>query len=370
MSSVIIVGGGIVGCAVALELTQAGWQVTLIERDCLGSGATAAGMGHIVVMDEGEAQLKLTLFGQQLWQALTADHPQPHEYHACGTLWVATDTEEWDLVAEKAAVYQQYQIACEILDAAALYAHEPALREGLVGGLLVPNDSVVYPPKSAVYLWQQAEKHGATLVYGEVTTIQTNYVQLNDGRQLSADAIVVANGQRCIDLLPELPIRAKRGQLVITERYPALIKHQLVELSYIKNAHASSGDSVAFNLQPRPNGQLLIGSSRQFDRTDRQIDQLLLSQMLRKAIDYVPALADVRCLRTWTGVRAASPDGLPLIGQHPERAGLWLNVGHEGLGITTALSSARLLADQMLQRQSQLEIQPYLPRSLQQEQPQ
>ncbi len=368
MSSAIIVGGGIVGCAVALELAQAGVQVTLIERDCLGSGATAAGMGHIVVMDEGEAQLKLTLYGQQLWQTLTAAHPQRHEYHECGTLWVATDAEEWQLVAEKATVYRQHQIPCEILDAASLYAHEPALRAGLVGGLLVPNDSVVYPPKSAVYLWQQAEKHAAKLVYGEVRSIQANAVQLSDGRQLHADAIVIANGQRCIELLPELPIRAKRGQLVITERYPNLIKHQLVELSYIKNAHASSGDSVAFNLQPRPNGQLLIGSSRQFDRTDRQIDQQLLSTMLRKAIDYVPALADVRCLRTWTGVRAASPDGLPLIGQHPEQAGLWLNVGHEGLGITTALSSARLLADQMLHRLAALDLQPYLPRGLQQEQ--
>ncbi|XSG73049.1 NAD(P)/FAD-dependent oxidoreductase [Herpetosiphon llansteffanensis] len=368
MSSAIIVGGGIVGCAVALELAQAGIKVTLIERDCLGSGATAAGMGHIVVMDEGEAQLKLTLYGQQLWQALTADQPQQHEYHECGTLWVATDAEEWQLVAEKAAVYRQHQIPCEMLDAAALYAHEPALRAGLVGGLLVSNDSVVYPPKSAVYLWQQAEKQAANLVYGEVSSIQANAVQLSDGRQLRADAIVVANGQRCIELLPELPIRAKRGQLVITERYPNLIKHQLVELSYIKNAHASSGDSVAFNLQPRPNGQLLIGSSRQFDRTDRQIDQHLLSQMLQKAIDYVPALADVRCLRTWTGVRAASPDGLPLIGQHPKHAWLWLNVGHEGLGITTALSSARLLADQMLHRQAALDLQPYLPRGLQQEQ--
>ncbi len=284
MSSAIIVGGGIVGCAVALELAQTGLQVTLVERDCLGSGATAAGMGHIVVMDEGEAQLKLTLYGQQLWQALTAEHPQQHEYHACGTLWVATDAEESQLVVEKAAVYRQHNIPCAILNAAELYSHEPALRAGLVGGLLVPNDSVVYPPKSAVYLWQQAEKHGAKLVNGEVTSIQANRVNLSDGRHLSADMIVVANGQRCIDLLPELPIRAKRGQLVITERYPNLIKHQLVELSYIKNAHASSGDSVAFNLQPRPNGQLLIGSSRQFDRTDRQIDQHLSATCCAKRL--------------------------------------------------------------------------------------
>ena len=57
------------------------------------------------------------------------------------------------------------------------------------------------------------------------------------------------------DLLPDLPIRPKKGHLAITDRYPGFVRHQLVEMGYIKNAHAADGDSVAFNVQPRPTGQ-------------------------------------------------------------------------------------------------------------------
>src|SRR5690606_14670107 len=100
----------------------------------------------------GDAQLALTRYSQLLWDALAAPNPAPHEYQRCGTLWVAADADELDEVAHKRDVYASAGVPCEILDADALYAHEPNLRPGLVGGLLVPGDSVVYPPRTAALL--------------------------------------------------------------------------------------------------------------------------------------------------------------------------------------------------------------------------
>jgi glycine/D-amino acid oxidase-like deaminating enzyme len=87
----------------------------------------------------------------------------------------------------------------------------------------------------------------------------------------------------------------------------------------------------------------------------------MLARMLRHAAAFTPALADMHILRCWTGLRAASPDGLPLIGPHPARPGLWLATGHEGLGITTSLATAQLLAAQMLDASVPIPLQPYLP---------
>jgi glycine/D-amino acid oxidase-like deaminating enzyme len=109
------------------------------------------------------------------------------------------------------------------------------------------------------------------------------------------------------------------------------VSHQLVELGYAASAHASDGTSVAFNVQPRPTGQLLIGSSRQFDTDDARVEPPVLARMLRRAAGYLPELADLNGIRAWTGFRSASPDGLPLLGEHPARPGVWLAVGHEGL---------------------------------------
>jgi glycine/D-amino acid oxidase-like deaminating enzyme len=357
---VLIVGAGIVGAACALELALAGVAVGIIERDTVGSGATAAGMGHIVVMDDSQDQLALTSYSQKLWHDLVQSEPEQHEYTQSGTIWVAADDEEMQAVYSKHALYQAHHIACEILDAALLYEHEPELRPGLAGGLLVPGDSIVYPPKSAALLLKRARHHGASQINGRVVHLVPGGVLLEDGRTLTSGAVVVANGARSVELVPDLPIRAKKGHLAITDRYPGLIRHQLVELGYIKNAHAASGNSVAFNVQPRGTGQLLIGSSRQFDIATSTIDHPLLSRMLERALEYIPQLSQCICTRVWTGLRAATPDGLPLIGPHPERAGVWIATGHEGLGITTAPATAHLLAAQLLRRTAAIPYEPYL----------
>src|SRR3954447_25087874 len=90
----IIAGGGIVGAACALACARAGLCVALVERDVLGGGATAAGMGHIVVMDDSEAQFALTRRSQQLWHELAKTLPLAAEFESTGTIWVAADEEE------------------------------------------------------------------------------------------------------------------------------------------------------------------------------------------------------------------------------------------------------------------------------------
>ncbi|MDU3932170.1 MAG: FAD-binding oxidoreductase, partial [Serratia liquefaciens] len=155
-------------------------------------------------------------------------------------------------------------------------------------------------------------------------------------------------------------LRAKKGQLAITDRYPHRIHHQLVELGYGASAHASDGTSVAFNVQARPTGQLLIGSSRQFDAPGNDIDLPLLAAMLARANAFLPTLAQMNVIRCWTGQRAASADGLPLLGPHPQHRWLWLALGHEGLGVTTALGSAELISAQIHHHRPAIDDTPYL----------
>lgn len=149
--------------------------------------------------------------------------------------------------------------------------------------------------------------------------------------------------------------------MVITDRYPNIVNHQLVELGYIKKAHQATGDSVAFNVQPRSTGQILIGSSRQFDSPEKEIDYRMLNQMLGRSFDYMPILRKLTTLRIWTGMRATTPDKLPLIGRHPSYESVYLATGHEGIGITTSLATARILMSQILEQSIDIPIESYLP---------
>ncbi len=358
---VLIVGAGIVGAACALECVVSGLTVAVVEPSVVGGGATAAGMGHIVVMDDSEVQFQLTNYSEALWHELAPRLPADCEYLPCGTMWVAADEEEFHEVLRKHQFYSSRNVVSHVLDGAEIARAEPKLRPGLAGGLLVPGDCVVYSPCVASYLLGEAEKRGARLLIGpRVVAIEDGRATLLDGSSLSAGLVVNAAGTAARELVPGLDIQPRKGHLLITDRYPGFVHHQLIELGYLKSAHSLKSDSVAFNVQPRLTGQLLIGSSRQFGLEDPAVDYPILSRMLRRAVEYMPELAQLSGVRVWTGFRAATPDKLPLIGRVPGFSRVYVASGHEGLGITTSLGTAKLLVDQILNRPCAIPCEPYL----------
>ncbi len=365
---VAIIGAGIVGAACAAECASEGLSVAIVEATMIGGGATAAGMGHLVVLDDSEAQFALTRYSQILWDEIKEDLPREVEYDACGTIWVAADEEEITEVARKEKFYSERGVPVEVLDARSLAEAEPNLRGGLAGGLRVPGDSVIYPPCAAQFLVNRAMANGADLFLGKaVETVTGEGVRLRDGSFISAGLIVNSAGSWSPLLTSGMEVKKRKGHLVITDRYPQFLRHQLVELGYLKSAHSLTADSVAFNIQPRRTGQLLIGSSRQYGVDHSEVDTAILSRMLERALEYMPHLGRLSSLRTWTGFRAATPDKLPLIGPHEEHMRLYLATGHEGLGITTSLGTAKLLVDQIMNREPVIPFEPYLPARLTQE---
>jgi D-hydroxyproline dehydrogenase subunit beta len=361
-AKVAIVGAGIVGAACARSLAREGFDVVVLDDRPIGSGATAAGMGHVVAMDDSEAQFALCRYSQTLWDDLAGVLPRSVESTRCGTIWVASDDEEMAEVAKKATFYADRGVEAEALDSRGLAKLEPNLRPGLLGGLRVLGDSVIYPPCAAAWLMEQALKVGAQVrLDARVDAIGGGWIRLKDGLKIEADFVVNASGAKAARLTPGLAIRPRKGHLVITDRHPGFVTHQLLELGYLKSAHGSETSSVAFNVQPRATGQLLIGSSRQYDVDDPSVEPAMIRRMIDRALLYMPGLAGLSAIRAWTGFRAATPDSLPIIGPHPEDPRLILATGHEGLGITTSLGTAELIADHLLGRESSIPPEPYSP---------
>jgi len=359
----IIVGAGIVGAACAMECARGGLKVLVLDRGPIGGGTTAAGMGHIVVMDDSEAQFTLTSYSRRLWIELRPQLADDVEYELCGTLWVAADDEEMAEVYRKQKFYAERDVRIEVLNGVGVRKAEPNLRPGMAGGLRVIDDGVLYPPCAARLLLELAKLHGTELRTGVAVRelLRDGGVMLADGSRISAGRTVSATGPWSPALTPGLPVRKRKGHLVITDRYPGFVRHQIVELGYLKSAHSMGKDSVAFNIQPRKTGQMLIGSSRQFDVDDAVVDQTILDRMLKRAIEYLPTLGRLSSIRVWTGHRAATPDKLPLIGPSVVSDRIWLATGHEGLGITTSLGTGRLLADLLLGRPTEIPAAPYAP---------
>lgn len=343
-----IVGCGIVGACIAWRLSQAGLRVGCFDQ-AVSLGATGAGMGHVALMDDSPEQMQLCLRSQQLWEEISAEMGEPSsERLNCGATWLAQDDEEWAECQAKAERYREHGVRAEAMDAAQLREFEPNLAHSILGACHVPGDWVVFQPKATGWFLSQAKRMGAEIHLGErVVSAQKGELKTESG-EWSADWLVLCPGAKT-DLLPDwVPIIPRKGHLAITAKGLDLCRSQVIEMGYMKSAHSAGNESVAFNIQPRPFGQYLVGSSRQFGDENLERNPHILEQVLSGAARLLPKSALAPILRVWTGFRPSSPDHLPIIGPLPEDDMTLVAAGHEGLGITTSTATAELIQNWML----------------------
>ena len=357
----IVIGAGIVGAACARTLARDGMHVLVLDAGRAGGGTTSKGMGHLVTLDGSAAQLALTSYSVSLWRELGPALRTDVEYDPCGTIWVAEDDAQMDALREKQRAYDAHSIHNTLLSVDRLREAEPNLRRDLAGGLLVPGDGVLVPPSATLWLLAQAAINGVELrEETRVDAIEGSTVRCGD-ITIESDVIVNAAGVHSPTLTPGLRVVPRKGHLAITEPYPGTIRHQLVELGYQHSAEKMDAESCAFNVQPRANGQVIIGASRELVGFDGEINTLLLDDMIDRAAQFIPALRTMSIERAWTGFRPAAEDGLPLLGRWAPDDPLWIATGHEGLGITTALGTAVVLADLIAGRTPSIDPTPFAP---------
>jgi glycine/D-amino acid oxidase-like deaminating enzyme len=362
---VAIVGGGIVGCACARAATQAGLRVAVYEAQRVGAGATAAGMGHLVTIDDDPAEFALAQLSMRLWREWSGWNAI--ERRTTGTLWLAETGRQREAAHAKLARLQGAGLRAEWLAADALQVAEPRLARDLVGALRVVDDEVAYGPELAARLAADVRAAGGRIEeMRPVAALRDDGLLLADGQRVAAGHVLLAAGCDSVRLWPSrapLPLRPRKGQLAITDRYPGWMSHALVELGYIDSAHGDADESVAFNAQPRASGQVLLGSSRSFGDASSRVDAALMARMLRRAQRFLPEIGALQMLRCWAGFRPATSDGRPLIGRIPTdgHGNQWVATGHEGLGLTTATGTASVWLDLLLGRTPAIAAAPYAP---------
>ena len=246
---VAVVGGGIVGCACAWAAARAGLRVALFEAQRVGAGATAAGMGHLVVIDEDPAELALARLSMALWPQWSGW--ERLDRRTAGTLWLAETPAQQAAAEAKRARLQAADWEAEWLDAPALRAAEPRLAHDLVGALWVRRDEIAYGPEMARRLADDLRAAGGAVhEMRRVAALARDGLVLADGTRVAAGHVLLAGGCESGRLWrgpAPLALRPRKGQLAITDRHPGWIRHALVELGYVDSAHGHAPESVAFN---------------------------------------------------------------------------------------------------------------------------
>jgi glycine/D-amino acid oxidase-like deaminating enzyme len=354
-ADVVVIGSGVVGAACAYELALALQRVVVVDRGHLSAGATAAGEGNVLVSDKPPGpELDLARISAARWRDYAGELRRGFEYEPKGGLVVAPDPEQRAAMLDLVVRHRDVRLAVELVEGTDLRLLEPNLAPDLDLAALYPDDAQVQPVLASSALLAEARDLGATVVGGcevigfdhdrdgRITAVRTSLGPIACGAVVNAagpwsPAVARLAGS-------DLPVRPRKGTLLVTEPLPPLVHHKVYEAGYVGTLTADTEVAqVSAVVESTPSGTVLLGSSRELAGFDATVDVAVVRRIAARAVRLFPVLGDAALLRTYVGFRPWVPDHLPVIGEDPLVPGLWHATGHEGAGIGLAPATAQLV---------------------------
>ena len=329
-SSVVVVGGGIVGCLTAMQLRKQGHTVTLVERNIIAaqtSGESSwAGAGiafPLLPWFYQDVVNELALAGARAYPAVSAE--------LFAETGIDPECIRSGMLIQPPFEHQQAIACCQRFGLEAIVQGE---------NLFIPEVVQIRNPRLLQALKAWLMKQGVTL------REQTQLMPLQEGRArittwqttsgdtLSADVFVVTSGAWSFELLKQtassLDIKPMRGQMLLYQMQPGLLPHILYR--------------DGFYMLQRRDGHLLAGSSLEDVGFDTGVTESMREEMLQKAEGMLPKLKGQPIIKHWSGLRPGTPHNIPTIDRHPHIENLYLNTGHFRYGVTMAPECARRIA--------------------------
>lgn len=362
MPDVVIVGGGVIGCATAYYLAREGAGVTVLERGELAGEASGAAAGMLAALsdeggDRGPAFQALCLDSLSLFDSLLPDLEATGidlRYRRTGVLRLALD--EAEAGALRRRYEEQHKLAPENrwLEGDDLRREEPEANPKAVAALLSPREHYLDPQRLTQALAEAARRLGARVeTEVRVGALRRQGNRLRGVRTESAthecDAIVLAGGSWTTRMAARLgayvPVRPVRGQMLSLNGPSSPLRH------VIWGSHAY--------LVPREDGQTFVGATVEDVGFRNRTTASALRRLHRGAGELVPGLAKAPLRRAWSGLRPASPDALPIMGLLPGWSNVWVSTGHFRNGILLAPISGQLVAKSVLAGRAEAVLAPF-----------
>ena len=359
---VLIVGGGVIGLAIAREVARSGMSVRLLERGATGGEATGASAGMLAAQLEAHEPgplLSLSLASRALYpdflRALQGETGETVDLRREGALVVALDEAEREALARSASAQRRMGLDVKTLDAVEIRELEPLVSGDAHGGMHLPHEHTVDPRRLVEVLRRAAEAAGAEVRAGvEATCIlmergTARGARAADGTEHRARETVVAAGAWAGALpaegIPVPPSEPVRGQMLCFAA-PGIVRHVVA--------------SEEVYLVPRSDGRLLAGSTMERAGFDRSVTAEGMARIAAAAIRLVPRLAAAAFHSAWAGLRPGTPDGLPVLGR--AAPGLLYACGHLRNGIVLTPLTAAIVARILRGEAPGTDLSPFDPR--------
>jgi glycine oxidase len=341
---VIVIGGGVIGCCIALRLAKGGLKVALIERDRIGCEASRAAAGMLLPQTGATARSRffdLSITSRSMYREFAAELKNDSgidvEYRDEGTLHVVMEGEDQVEALGWASWQEEAGLRLERLTVPEALRLEPDVTESATGAIFIPDDHQVENRLLMDSLDVAIRRAGVEVIEGfEARSILVERGSLAGvscaSRTIRAGAVVLAAGSWSSSLIEPLGLQIEiipaRGQMVAVKG--------AVKLNRV--LHSSECYIV-----PRRDGRILIGATVEYTGFKKAVTVCGISQLLSSATKLLPSISDCEIIEMWSGLRPDTKDHLPVIGPCDVK-NLWLAMGHFRNGILLAPVTARLIA--------------------------
>ena len=357
-ADVVVAGGGVIGTAIAYFLAKNGVKTILVEKKGIASGSSGACDGAVLMQSKKPGiHLEMAMKSHKLLRDLQEQLPLSFELERNGGLIVIETEEEYSVMERHVEAQHKAGLPSELIDAKQLRDLSPQLSHHLLGASYLPTEGKVNPMSLTFAFAQGAVEAGAEILSDnkllEVKKEGNKIVAVvTDKQEIRTNVLVNALGGDAPTLGAmvgvDIPIKPRRGQILVTETLPSLLKPCLLTASYIMAKHRKSsvGETICggLSMDQTYHGNILLGSTRELVGYDKRNTVTGMQQIASRAIRVLPQLGKMRMVRAFSGLRPYTPDGLPILGEVDGVEGLIMAAGHEGDGIALSAITGELVS--------------------------
>lgn len=378
-ADVIVIGGGVIGSAIAYYLTKERVKVSLVERGDIASGTSGACDGNILAIDKMPGyDSQLTLKSQKLLDELVESIDYDLEYAQRGSVLVVEDEKQEPVARDWFTRQKEAGLPMRYLAGREVFEDEPLLARDVIGLVECASDASLNPMALVYGLVEASRSIGALIrPFTEVTQILQDSTGAVCGVKttrgmMSANQVVLAAGVWTPALASTVgvavPIKPRKGHILVAEQSPRPAQRKVQEFGYLLTKFGGTEGrrveaemdqyGIAMVFEPTEHGNFLIGSSREFVGFDRRCNHHVLELMARRALRFFPTIRNIHIIRSYTGLRPHTPDHLPIVSSVPAVPGLYVAAGHEGDGIGLAPITGKLISEMIIGEPTSIATEP------------